>query len=92
MEHDSNDVPMGAPHRPGADWHCRDDSEEWPCQVFKRRMWSLYQGNRPRLTEVMGGFRDKATADLNNLTAEQAETRFTGWVHDPPIRYTRRSI
>ncbi|WP_329109733.1 hypothetical protein OG792_13060 [Micromonospora sp. NBC_01699] len=93
MEHDPDDGdPMGAPHRPGDDWHCKDDAEEWPCQVFRRRMWSLYQGNRPRLAEVMGGFRDKATATLPDLTPEQAEARFVGWVHDPPVRRRLRAV
>ncbi|MGW4465811.1 hypothetical protein [Micromonospora sp. NPDC004704] len=84
--------PMGAPHRPGADWRCRDDNEEWPCQVFKRRMWSLYRNDRDRLTTFMRHFRDRAGVDLDDLTPERAETRFLGWIHDPPVRRRLRSV
>ena len=83
---------MGAPHRPGTDWRCRDDAEEWPCQVFRRRMWSLYRNDRDRLAAFMAHFRDRAAADLVELTAEQAETRFVGWINDPPVRRRLRSV
>jgi hypothetical protein len=89
---DDEGVPFGAPHRPGTDWRCRDDGEEWPCQVFRRRMWSLYRNDRHRLAAFMAHFRDKATADLDDLTAEKAETRFVGWINDPPVRRRLRSV
>ncbi|MFK3979217.1 hypothetical protein ACI2K4_02435 [Micromonospora sp. NPDC050397] len=93
-EHDEQDAdaPQGVPHRPGAEWHCTDDGEEWPCQIFKRRMWTWYQTDRRRLAWVMAGFRDKALASMPELTREQAETRFLGWVDDRPVRRRPRSI
>ncbi|MEV4624980.1 hypothetical protein AB0J90_01635 [Micromonospora sp. NPDC049523] len=91
-DHDSVDDPMGAPHRPGEDWRCRDDHEEWPCQVFRRRMWTLYRHNRRQLVEVMGRFRDRAVDDLDDLSREQADARFLGWVADPPVRRRLRSV
>ena len=87
-----NDGALGAPHRPGDDWRCKDDHEEWPCQVFRRRMWTLYRNDRDRLTRFMAHFRDKAASALPDLTADQAEARFIGWIHDPPIRRRMRSI
>ena len=52
-------------------------------------MWSLYRNDRDRLRTFMAHFRDKAAIDLPDLTAEQIEARFTGWIADPPVR--RRS-
>lgn len=46
-------------------------------------MWSLYRNDRRQLVHVMRRFRDRAEVDLN-LTAEQANTRFTAWIEDPP--------
>ncbi|MFK3979764.1 hypothetical protein ACI2K4_05215 [Micromonospora sp. NPDC050397] len=83
---------MGTPHRPGEDWCCRDDGEEWPCQTFKRRMWSWYRTDRRRLAWVMASFRDKAMVGLPELSREQAEARFVAWVDDPPLRRRLRSI
>jgi hypothetical protein len=77
---------LGAPHRPGADWRCRDDGKEWPCPVFRRRMWSLYRNDRNRLATFMRHFRNKAAADLTELTPREVETRFIGWINDPPER------
>lgn len=90
-DHDTTDVGMGAPHRPGDDWHCGDDGEEWPCLVFRRRMWTLYRTDRRQLFDVMRRFRDRAQADLG-LTTEQADTRFIAWIADPPARRRLRSI
>lgn len=92
MNEQGDDDPTGAPHRPGADWRCRDDGEEWPCQIFKRRMWTWYRLDRSRLAEVMAGFRTKAMVGLPDLTPEEAEARFVGWVEDPPVRRRLRSI
>ncbi|MGW4465955.1 hypothetical protein [Micromonospora sp. NPDC004704] len=86
------DDAMGAPHRPGDDWRCKDDAEEWPCQVFRRRMWTLYRRNRPQLVDVMTRFRDKALREVDGMTPELAEARFIGWVHDPPVRRRLRAI
>ncbi|MGW4462333.1 hypothetical protein [Micromonospora sp. NBC_01796] len=93
MEHDQQDNGLGAPHRPGDDWRCRDDGEEWPCPVFRRRMWSLYRNDRDRLVVFMRHFRDRAAPAIG-LTAEQAEARFVGWAHEPPapVRKHRRRI
>lgn len=89
-DHSTNDG-MGAPHRPGDDWRCRDDREEWPCPVFRRRMWTLYRTDRRQLFDVMYRFRDRAQVDLL-LTTEQADNRFTAWINDPPVRRRLRSV
>ena len=90
-DHDATDDAMGAPHRPGDDWRCRDDAEEWPCPVFRRRMWTLYRTDRRQLVDVMSRFRDRAATDLG-LSTEQAEARFIGWTTDPPVRRRLRSV
>ncbi|WP_329105273.1 hypothetical protein OG792_32150 [Micromonospora sp. NBC_01699] len=89
MERDQQDDAAGAPHRPGDDWRCRDDSEEWPCPVFRRRMWSLYRDDRVRLVVFMRHFRDRA-APLIGLTDEQADARFVDWAHEPPAPVRKR--
>ncbi|MFK3983319.1 hypothetical protein ACI2K4_23425 [Micromonospora sp. NPDC050397] len=90
-DHDAVEEAMGAPHRPGDDWRCRDDGEQWPCPVFRRRMWTLYRNDRRQLVDVMARFRDRAVPELA-LDHEQAEARFTGWISDPPVRRRLRSV
>ncbi|MGW4464370.1 hypothetical protein [Micromonospora sp. NPDC004704] len=87
-----DDGALGAPHRPGDDWRCKDDEEEWPCQVFRRRMWTLYRNDRDRLVRFMAHFRDKAAPVLTDLTGEQTDARFIGWIRDPLVRRRTRSI
>jgi hypothetical protein len=87
-----DDDDLSAPHRPGDNWRCHDDSEEWPCPIFRRRMWVLYPDDPDRLATFMRHFRDKAAPTLPELTAKQIETRFIGWINDRPIRRRLRSI
>ncbi|MGW4462091.1 hypothetical protein [Micromonospora sp. NPDC004704] len=89
---DADDDDLVAPHRPGGDWLCRDDGEQWPCPVFRRRMWILYQDDHDRLATFMVHFRDRAALVLVQLTAEQVEARFVGWIDNPPVRRRLRSI
>ncbi|MFI6759774.1 hypothetical protein ACIBF5_11635 [Micromonospora sp. NPDC050417] len=81
------DPPSGALHRPGRGWRCTDDGEEWPCRIFKRRMWTWYRDDRRRLAGIMAIHRDNAMAGMPNLTREQAQARFVGWVEGPPSRH-----
>jgi hypothetical protein len=87
-----DDDDLGAPHRPGDNWCCRDDGEEWPCPVFRRRMWVLYPDDPDRLAAFMRHFRDKAAPALHELTAKQIEARFIGWINELPIRRRLRAI
>ncbi|WP_326556717.1 hypothetical protein [Micromonospora sp. NBC_01796] len=90
MDDDEDD--LRAPHRPGADWRCRDDNGEWPCPVFRRRMWTLYRDDPDRMLAFMAHFRDRAAPVLVELTAEQIEVRFLGWIDEPPIRRRLRAV
>ncbi|MGW4465738.1 hypothetical protein [Micromonospora sp. NBC_01796] len=89
---DEIDDDLSAPHRPGDDWLCRDDGLEWPCPIFRRRMWILYPNDPHRLAAFMRHFRDKAAPALPELTAKQVEARFIGWIKDPPTRRRLRAI
>jgi hypothetical protein len=40
----------------------------------------------------MHHFRERAAADLPDLTPVQVEARFLGWISDPPPRRRLRSI
>jgi hypothetical protein len=83
---------LTAPHRPDDGWRCRDDGEEWPCAVFRRRMWVLYSEDPGRLAAFMRHFRDKAAPALPELTARQVEVRFIGWIAGSPIQRRLRSL
>ncbi|WP_329102554.1 hypothetical protein OG792_24250 [Micromonospora sp. NBC_01699] len=87
-----DDDDLIAPHRPGADWRCRDDDGEWPCPIFRRRMWVLYRDDRDRLPTFMAHFRDRAAPVLVELTTEQLDARFVGWTDAAPIRRRLRSV
>jgi hypothetical protein len=89
---DEGDDDLTAPHRPGVDWRCRDDGDPWPCAIFRRRMWTLYPDDPDRLTIFMRHFRDRAAPELTDLTTEQVDARFIGWIARPPIRRRLRSI
>lgn len=89
MDH-SKAEPQGSLHRPNKDWHCTDDSEEWPCPTWKRRMWTHYQYDRLRLEGIMAKYRDSAI--VRGMPREIAIARFIGWVRDPPVRQVKRSI
>jgi hypothetical protein len=82
-----------APHRHGVDWHCQDCREAWPCVIFRRRLRTLYHGEPEKITTFMGHFRDRAAVELPDLTPEQIEARFLGWINESPDRRLRlRSI
>jgi hypothetical protein len=40
----------------------------------------------------MRHFRDRAAPELTDLTTEQVDARFIGWIARPPIRRRLRSI
>ena len=88
MDDDDDDDLVGA-HRPGADWQCADCAQPWPCPVFRRRLRDLYQRDPDKLTSFMVPYRNRAAADLTDLTPTQIETRFLGWISEPPRRRLR---
>jgi hypothetical protein len=89
MSHDEGES-QGALHRPKDNWRCTDDGEEWPCPTWKRRMWTYYRHDRPRLEGIMAKYRDSAI--VGGMPREIAIIRFIGWVRDPPVRQVKRSI
>ncbi|MEV4626668.1 hypothetical protein AB0J90_10320 [Micromonospora sp. NPDC049523] len=89
MDNDQAD-PRGSLHRPSEDWRCTDDGAQWPCPVYKRRMWTWYRQDRLRLAMIMSGFRDNAV--VGGMSREVADARFLGWIGGPPVRQVKRSI
>jgi hypothetical protein len=55
-------------------------------------MWTLYPDDPDQLTIFMRHFRDRAAPELTDLTTEQVDARFIGWIAQPPIRRRLRSI
>ncbi|WP_329105440.1 hypothetical protein OG792_32625 [Micromonospora sp. NBC_01699] len=87
------DDDLTSAHRPAPDdWRCPDDGEDWPCAVFRRRVRLLYPGEPDRLAAFMRHFRDRAAPALPELTPEQIQARFVGWINDPPVHRRLRSI
>lgn len=81
-------------HRNDERWRCVDCGTDWPCAVFQRRLRSLYAENPDRLRTFMRHFRDRAAADLGDLSPTQLDARFVGWVDESRShpRLHRRSI
>ena len=80
-------------HRNDDEWRCVDCGTDWPCVIFRRRMRALYAEAPDRLRTFMRHFRDRAAADLGDLTPAQLDARFLGWTEpDPPLRQRMRSI
>ena len=57
--------------------------------VFRCLLRALYQRDPNKLTTFMVPFRNRAAADLTDLTPAQIETRFLGWISEPPRRRLR---
>ena len=68
------------------------ENRERFCAVFRRRARALYPGEPDRLTAFMRHFQDRAAPALPELTPEQIEARFVGWINDRPIQRRLRSI
>ena len=66
------------PGRPS--WVCADDRQEWPCFVYKRRLWSASGGNTDAMAEHMSGWMGEARTHLVALSAVELQARFVNWI------------
>ncbi len=73
------------PLRPS--WRCSDDGTDWPCEVYKRRLWTGSGGRSVKVAERMARWMALARLELVGLSAQQLHDRFAGWIAaGPPAR------
>jgi hypothetical protein len=76
------------PERPS--WTCSDDGHAWPCVIYKRRLWSDFQGQADAMREHMISWMDEAGAHLSSFSDSQLRIRFVDWTSEWPEGTTDR--
>ncbi|WP_326561330.1 hypothetical protein [Micromonospora sp. NBC_01796] len=68
-----------------AGWRCRDDGDEWPCQVYRRRFRHHYGPDVVGMIVFMHPIFEQAVLDLPTVPTKELRARFLGWCRRPHI-------
>lgn len=69
----------------GPAWRCPDDGDEWPCDVYKRRLRRHYGRDAVGMIVFMHPFFERAVIDLPDVPPPELRARFLGWCRRPHI-------